>query len=52
MIGLEVLAEDLDRENDYAWVSVNVADSTAAKIMAAVYILDDMRELPAYAVAV
>lgn len=52
IIVLEVLAEDLDRDNDYAWVSVNVADSTAVKIMSALYIVHDMREVPAYSVAV
>lgn len=52
IIVLEVLAEDLDRDSDYAWVSVNVADSTAAKIMSALYVVHDMREVPAYSVAV
>lgn len=49
---IEILAEDLDRDNDFAWISINVADSTAAKIMSAIYVLDDMREIPAYSVAV
>ena len=52
IIVLEVLAEDLDVNNDYAYCSVNVADSTAAKIMGACYALHDMREIPAYSVAV
>lgn len=32
MVVLEVLAEDLDVNNGYAWVSLDIADSGAAKI--------------------
>jgi hypothetical protein len=52
IIVLEVTAGDLDRDNDYAWVSVNVADSTAAKLMSALYIVHDVKETPAYELAV
>jgi len=48
----EILAEDLDRDNDYGYFSFDIADSTAAKIMGAVYVLSDVREVPAYAIEV
>lgn len=48
----EFLAEDFDREDGYEYFSVNVADSTAAKIMGAVYVLNDVREVPAYGIDV
>lgn len=32
LIVLEILAEDLDTNNGYAWVSIDSADSTAAKL--------------------
>lgn len=49
---MEVLAEDLDVDNDFGYVSCDIADSTASKIFAGSYILHDMREIPAYAVEV
>lgn len=49
---VEILAEDLDRDNGFDHVSVNVADSTAAKIMSAVYEVHDLREGPAYEVEI
>jgi len=48
----EILAEDLDRDNNFGWFSLDVADSTAAKIMSATYVLHDVRNLPAYELAV
>jgi len=48
----EILAEDLDRDNGFDYFSIDVADSTAAKIMSAVYVLHDVRNIPAYALAV
>jgi len=48
----EILAEDLDRENGFAWFSIDVADATAAKVMGAVYVLSDVREVPAYSIGV
>lgn len=48
----EILAEDLDRDNDYSYFSLNVADSTAAKVMGAVYVLHDVRNVPAYEIAI
>jgi len=52
VIVFEVLAEDLDRDNDYAYVSCNIADSTAAKIFGGLYILHDVRNKPAYKLAI
>ena len=48
----EILAEDLDRENGFDFFSIDVADSTAAKIMGAVYVLHDVRNVPAYELTV
>jgi len=45
---LEVKGEDLDVDGGYAYVSVDIADSAAAKIGCGMYILNDMRFLPAY----
>jgi len=47
----EVRAEDLDVNNGYAWMSINIADSAAAKIGAGLYIIHDANSLPAYSVA-
>lgn len=44
----EILAEEIDVDNGYAWVSVNVADSTAAKLMSGLYIVNDVTHKPAY----
>ena len=49
---IEILAEDLDVNNDYAYISVDVADSTAAKIMGALYYIQYMRNVPAYSSAI
>ena len=46
----EVLAEDLDVNGGFSHVSVNIADSTAAKLGAAVYVLEPSYK-PAYSVA-
>jgi hypothetical protein len=48
---LEVLAEDLDVNGGYYWASVDVADSTAAKLLSAVYIVHEAYDGPAYSVA-
>jgi len=50
IVVLEVFGEDLDVNNGYAYVSANIADTTAAKIVSVEYILHDMREKPAYKV--
>lgn len=44
----EVLAEDLDIENGFAWVSLSALDATAAKL-GAVLVLADSDFKPAYA---
>lgn len=48
---IEVLPEDLDVNNGFAWFSVDIADSTAAKIAATSYIKYDCDQKPAYSVA-
>lgn len=48
----EVLAEDLDVNNDYAWFSIDVADATAAKVMSAMYVVHNVKGVPAYELAV
>lgn len=48
LVVFEVRGEDLDVDNGFAYVSVNVADSTAAKILSANYVLSDVRFAPAY----
>jgi hypothetical protein len=42
MVVFEVLAEDLDRDNGYAWVSVDTADSGGAQIGSIVAHVDHM----------
>lgn len=44
----EVLAEDLDRDNNYAYASLSLDDSTAAKVGAVVAFIGNNRTLPAY----
>lgn len=48
---LEVLSEQLDNDNGYYWFSVDIADSTAAKLAASVYEISDCRQNPAYSTA-
>jgi hypothetical protein len=48
---LEVLPEDLDVNNGFAWMSVDIADSAAAKLAATSYIKYDCEQKPAYEVA-
>lgn len=48
VVVFEVLGEDLDNENGYAFVSLSAADSTAAKILAVTYVLNNVRLAPAY----
>ena len=50
IVVLEIMAEDLDRDNDYAYFSIDLADTTAAKIVGLTYVLHDLREGPAYSV--
>lgn len=48
IVAFEILAEDLDVNGGFGYVSLNVADSTAAKLIAAVYVLHKPTYLPAY----
>lgn len=48
----EILVEDLDVNNGFAWFSIDVADSTAAKVMGAAYIVHNVKNVPAYNLAV
>lgn len=52
IVVFEVLAEDLDVNEDFAYVSLNIADSTAAKVFAGIYELHDLKNGPAYEVEV
>lgn len=51
IVVFEVLAEDLDVENNFAWVSLSALDSTAAKVGAFLAVLDSEFR-PAYDQAV
>lgn len=51
VVVMEILAEDLDVSNGYAWVSVEIADSAVAKLGSVLYIAHECKDLPAYAVA-
>lgn len=48
----EILGSDLDVDNGFNWISVDSADSTAAKLLSGLYITSDHRYVPAYAEAV
>lgn len=48
VVVFEVLGEELDNEGGYNFVSVSAADSTAAKILSVLYVLRNVRFLPAY----
>lgn len=51
LLVVEVLAEQLDVNNGYYWFSMNVAATTAAKIVGAVYVAHDAKNMPAYELA-
>jgi hypothetical protein len=48
LVVFEFLPEFLDVQNGFAYLSVNVADSTAAKVMAGEYIVCGLKQEPAY----
>jgi hypothetical protein len=52
IVVFEILAEDLDVNGDFSHISVDIADTTAAKVGAAVYILRDGSFTPNYSVDV
>jgi len=45
---VEASAEELDINNGFAWFSIDIADTTAAKLGSAVYHLHDMKFQPAF----
>lgn len=47
----EVLAEDLDVNNNFAWVSVDFTAAGVAKNAAVLHVLHECPELPAYGIA-
>jgi hypothetical protein len=51
IVVFEVLPSQLDTNNGFAYLSVDIADSTAAKIASTFYIVDDAKFCPAYAEA-
>ena len=48
---LEVLADQLDIKNGYYWVSCDIADTTAAKVIGGLYLIHENKKLPAYDIA-
>lgn len=48
VVVMDVLAEDLDRANGYAWVSVNIADTGAAKLVTCLAVAHGLRLEPGY----
>lgn len=52
VVVLEVRGEDLDVANGYTHVSVDVADSTAAKLLSGIMVLSDVRFAPAYSLVI
>ena len=51
-IVFEINAADLDVNNDFAWISVNLADGGVAKLGHAIYVLGDNEFIPAYSNAI
>lgn len=51
LVVFEVLQEDLDVNNGFAWVSLDIADSTAAKLACTMYQVVDAEFKPAYNIA-
>lgn len=51
-IVFEIEAQDLDRDNGFSHFSINLADSTVARIASAIYILGEMRTAPGHEASV
>lgn len=51
LVVFEVLSEELDVDGGYSYFSVDMADSAAAKLVAAHYVMSNPRFVPAYNVA-
>ena len=45
---MNALAEDLDKENGYHWISVDIADTTVAKLGSLEYHLSQLEHKPGY----
>lgn len=52
VVVFEVLAEDLDVQNDFAWASLDVADSTAAKLISILAVCTGLKNKPGYGQAI
>lgn len=48
---VEVESAQLDTNGGFAWFSVDIADSGAAKLVSAVYVLGEVKNAPAYELA-
>lgn len=48
LVILEVAAEDLDVNNGFAWASVDIADTGAAKLLSVLAVVKDPHFFPAY----
>ena len=46
----EIMAESLDRDNGYGYISANVAQAAGDKIVSVMYVSHDMESHPAYSV--
>lgn len=51
IVVFEILAEDLDVSNNFTHVSINFADTTAAKLGSVVYLNHQVKAKPAYEIA-
>lgn len=50
IVVFEFLPEHLDAENDFSYLSVNIADPAAAKVVAGVYDIHNVKDVPAYSI--
>lgn len=48
IVVFEILGDQLDVDGGFSYVSVDVADSTAAKLLSSLYLMHDCRFNPAY----
>lgn len=48
IVVFEVLSEQLDNENGFSYFSVDLDDSTAAKLVSGSYYITNLRHVPAY----
>lgn len=50
IVVFEFLPEHLDAENNFSFLSVNIADPGAAKVVAGLYDIHNVKEVPAYSI--